>query len=172
MVQVLMFTIIFCGAIGCNSVSEGYSDYMERANSKDGLTKKERNAAKLKEAEDWIENATKILEETRRVDRCTEFFDAKAIYTVYDGNEVKGDLMFKGKEICIHGTVHSVNKDISDKAYLSLYGGKHGIARVNLTPLDTHAGKLVDFNKGDIVNARCVGSGTNLMFPAFEGCVF
>lgn len=96
---------------------------------------------------------------------------SKEIAAAYDGNEARGDALYKGKLIQLTGKVNSVNKDVANNTVLILAGNKM-FQSVHATLDDTEEQTAINVQKGQSVTLRCRGSGEVIGSPMLKDCVF
>jgi hypothetical protein len=93
--------------------------------------------------------------------------DAFQLDADYHANEVSADMKYKGKLLRVTGVVESINKDISDDAWI-------GLAAANEFMV-THASGLspnqvVNLKKGESITITCTGAGMLIESPMLKDC--
>lgn len=94
---------------------------------------------------------------------------AKKMFSVYNNNQVKGDTLFKNKNIIISGIVDSINSGFGDIPYVVLKAGDmfDGVHISFKRDYRTLAGNL---NKGQKVTYVCIGDSVIVGTPTLKSC--
>lgn len=96
---------------------------------------------------------------------------AERLFLDYQRNEVAADQKYRDKHLLVTGIVTSVNKDFTDKVYLTLGTSNMFMdVHANLEPSEVaHAGEL---SKGEEVTVLCSGGMMMVGSPMLHDCVF
>lgn len=97
--------------------------------------------------------------------------DIKEMLATYEGNELKGDQLFKGKKVRLTGKVDDVKNDILDRPFVTIGTGKQfEIPQVQCSLARSQAEKAAHLDKGEEITV--VGEVTGLMMNVhLEKCV-
>lgn len=96
---------------------------------------------------------------------------ATALSKAYQDNEVGADQLYKGTVLIITGTVQSINKDFTDKIYVTLKGdgGEYSLADIQCYFSDDHVNAASSLKKGQRVTVKGLGDGL-VMNVIVRGC--
>lgn len=95
--------------------------------------------------------------------------EASTIWRAYHANEIDADNKFKGKHLFVVGTLHSIDKDLSDAAILHLRSPNQFMpTRAFLDPQDVT--KAASLRKGMQVLLACKCEGMTLGSPTLRAC--
>lgn len=95
---------------------------------------------------------------------------ASVLVADYDANEVAADEKYKGKTLCVTGTIQEIGKDGFQNVFLSLSGGRGTFNSVHAFLSEEAArtaGKLV---KGKPITLVCTGMGKVVGSPVLRDC--
>ena len=90
---------------------------------------------------------------------------ASQIVAEYAANEVAADARYKGKIICVSGTIGRIGKDILDRPYVILDGGEGEFRSVQASFEDKDLAQLAQLSKGQQVSIEgtCDGLSINVV---------
>lgn len=97
---------------------------------------------------------------------------AKEIRSIYDGNEIAGDMRFLDKKILLRSRIERIRSSLGNRPVLSLQDGKKFVytqASFGESPDMVRISKL---NKGDEVFLVCRGGGEVGSVPMLKNCQF
>jgi hypothetical protein len=96
----------------------------------------------------------------------------REIRTAYNNNEISANQTYKDKVIRVKSTALLIGEAIGSSAYITVSSGNNdSFSGVNLY-FDKKDPTLPTINKGDTIDAICVGKGKVLTFPMLDNCVF
>lgn len=88
--------------------------------------------------------------------------DISEVLGAYQGNELKGDQLYKGKKIRVTGKVDDVKNDILNNPFVTLGTGKQfEIPQIQCSLADSEGGKAANLTKGQDITV--IGDVTGLM---------
>ncbi len=93
---------------------------------------------------------------------------SRQLYLDYKANEVSADSKYKGKVLRVSGRVHSVAKDFTDEAYVTIDVGE---MLDNVRAKFQSDAALGSLQKGQQITVRCRGDNVVLGSPKLADCV-
>lgn len=100
---------------------------------------------------------------------------AEKIEEVYDKNEVKGDLTFKGKTFYVVGNVDSINSSIQDQPAVHFKTDSENpfqMPTAFFKDYEAKIEKIADIEKGETLKLLCKGGGEVAGSPILSECEF
>lgn len=97
--------------------------------------------------------------------------DAPGLVNEYEANEVKADMLYKGRTMIIVGRVEEISKDLFNSPYLVL-GPAYAFSGVQCMFTKDDEPVLAELTKGMIVGIRGQCAGKSFLNVAFRYCSF
>ena len=95
---------------------------------------------------------------------------AERLFLDYQRNEIAADSIYKGRTLAVTGTVSSINKDITDSAYLMLETSNEFMG-VHANLRGSEVSKAAALSRGSTVTVVCMGSGMVIGSPILSDCI-
>lgn len=92
-----------------------------------------------------------------------------SLFREYERNEVATDMRLKGKIIEIQGTITGINKDLWDKAYVTLKTPNEFMS-ASVRPIEFDIDKIARLVKGQLVTFRCERMQRFMGSPSGSNC--
>jgi tRNA_anti-like len=94
---------------------------------------------------------------------------AMGLFREYDRNEVATDMRLKGKIVEIQGSITGINKDLWDKAYVTLKTPNEFMS-ASVRPIESDIDKIARLVKGQLVTFRCEKMQRFMGSPSGSNC--
>ena len=102
-------------------------------------------------------------------------YTASYIQEIYDKNEVKGDLKFKGKQFYVTGAIASIDSSLNDQPAVHFStdtGNQFQSPTAFFKDYENKLEQIADLSKGQEIKLLCTGSGEMVGSPMLSDCEF
>ena len=102
-------------------------------------------------------------------------YTASNIQEIYDKNEVKGDLKFKGKQFYVTGAIASIDSSLNDQPavhFATDTGNQFQSPTAFFKDYENKLEQIADLSKGQEIKLLCTGNGEMVGSPMLSDCEF
>ena len=102
-------------------------------------------------------------------------YTASYIQEIYDKNEVKGDLKFKGKQFYVTGAIASIDSSLNDQPavhFATDTGNQFQSPTAFFKDYENKLEQIADLSKGQEIKLLCTGNGEMVGSPMLSDCEF
>jgi hypothetical protein len=102
-------------------------------------------------------------------------YTASYIQEIYDKNEVKGDLKFKGKQFYVTGAIASIDSSINDQPavhFATDIGNQFQTPTAFFKDYENKLEQIAELSKGQDIKLLCTGAGEVMGSPMLNDCEF
>jgi hypothetical protein len=102
-------------------------------------------------------------------------YTASDIQEIYDKNEVKGDLKFKGKQFYVTGAIASIDSSLNDQPavhFATDTGNQFQLPTAFFKDYENKLEQIADLSKGQEIKLLCTGNGEMVGSPMLSDCEF
>ena len=104
-----------------------------------------------------------------------KIYTASHIQEVYEKNEIKGDLLFKGKQFIVTGKIASIDSAINNEPavhFLTDSGNPFQAPSAIFKDYESKIEQIAELSKGEDIKLSCIGGGEVIGSPLFNNCEF
>ena len=102
-------------------------------------------------------------------------YTASYLQEIYDKNEVKGDLKFKGKQFYVTGAIASIDSSLNDQPavhFATDTGNQFQSPTAFFKDYENKLEQIADLSKGQEIKLLCTGNGEMVGSPMLSDCEF
>ena len=102
-------------------------------------------------------------------------YTASYLQEIYDKNEVKGDLKFKGKQFYVTGAIASIDSSLNDQPavhFATDTGNQFQNPTAFFKDYENKLEQIADLSKGQEIKLLCTGNGEMVGSPMLSDCEF
>lgn len=102
-------------------------------------------------------------------------YTASYIQEIYDHNEVKGDLKFKGKQFYVTGAIASIDSSLNDQPavhFATDTGNQFQTPTAFFKDYENKLEQIANLSKGQEIKLLCTGNGEMVGSPMLSDCEF